>query len=74
MTKEQKIAVDEQEVIDKISSFNYRELSSKLYPSEKHDKYGRTKPLDKSLKSMPEVVHENLKIADVIEEIRFLND
>lgn len=46
----------------------------KFYPSEKHDKYGRTKPLDKSLKSMPEVVHENLKIADVIEEIRFLND
>jgi hypothetical protein len=46
----------------------------KFYPSEKQDKYGRTKPLDKSLKSMPEVVHENLKMADVIEEIRFLKD
>jgi hypothetical protein len=46
----------------------------KFHPSEKHDKYGRTKPLDKSAKSMPEVVHENLKMSDVIVDIRFLEE
>lgn len=46
----------------------------KFYPPDKLDKYGRTKPLDESVKSMPEVVHENLKMKDVIEEIRFLEE
>jgi hypothetical protein len=46
----------------------------KFYPSDKDDKYGRTKSLDKSLKNMPEIVHENLKLADVIEDIRFLEE
>jgi hypothetical protein len=46
----------------------------KFYPSERDDKYGRTKPLDKAVKGMPEIVHENLKLADVIEDIRFLEE
>lgn len=43
-----------------------------FHPPEKYDKYGRTRPLDKSHKGMPEVVHENLRLAEVIEHIRFL--
>ncbi len=43
-----------------------------FYPSEKDDNYGRTKSREPSLKSMPEIVHENLRLTDVIEEIRFL--
>jgi hypothetical protein len=43
-------------------------------PSDENDKYGRIKPLDKSLPGMPEVVHENLKLAEVIEEIHFLKE
>jgi hypothetical protein len=46
----------------------------KFYPSDKKDKYGRTKSLDPSLKNLPEVVHENLRLVDVIEEIRFLRE
>jgi hypothetical protein len=46
----------------------------KFQPSDTQDNYGRTKSLDPSLKSMPEVVHKNLKLADVIEHIRFLKE
>jgi len=46
----------------------------KFYPADEGDKYGRTRSLDPSLKSMPEVIHENLKLADVIEDIRFLEE
>lgn len=44
----------------------------KFHPPGKNDKYGRTKPLDESFKGMPEIVHKNLKLSDIIEEIRFL--
>lgn len=46
----------------------------RFYPAKKHDKYGRTKSLDPSLKNMPEIVHQNLSIAEVTEDIRFLED
>jgi hypothetical protein len=46
----------------------------KFYPSDEDDKYGRTKSLDQSLKNMPEIVHENLKLADVIKDIWFLEE
>jgi hypothetical protein len=46
----------------------------KFFPSDKNDKYGRSKSLDKSLRNMPEVVHENLKISEVTENIEFLKD
>ncbi len=46
----------------------------KFHPSHKNDKYGRSKSLDKSLRNMPEVVHENLKISEVTENIEFLKD
>ena len=46
----------------------------KFYPAEPDDKYGRTKSLAPSFKGMPEIVHENLKLADVIEEIEFLEE
>jgi len=48
--------------------------NDKFYPSRKDDKYGRTKSLDPLLKNMPEIVHENLKLAEVIEDIRFLEE
>jgi hypothetical protein len=47
---------------------------TRFYPSDENDKYGRTKPLKDTLKGMPEIVHENLKLADVIEGIRFLKE
>jgi hypothetical protein len=46
----------------------------KFYPSDEDDKYGRTKSLNSSLKNMPEVVHENAILADIIEGIRFLEE
>ena len=46
----------------------------KFYPSPGNDRYGKTKSLDSELKSMPEIVHENVKLADVIEDIEFLEE
>ena len=46
----------------------------KFYPAEKDDKYGRTRSLDPALKNMPEIVHKNLKISEVIEDIQFIED
>ncbi|NIM16971.1 MAG: hypothetical protein GTO45_33805 [Candidatus Aminicenantes bacterium] len=46
----------------------------KFYPSKKDDDYGRTQSLDPLLPNMPEIVHENMIIADVMEEIEFLED
>ena len=46
----------------------------KFYPPGKNDNYGRTRSLDPSLSDMPEIVHKNLKMAGIIEDIRFLQD
>jgi hypothetical protein len=46
----------------------------KFYPAKKNDKYGRTRSLDPLLEGMPEIVHENIKVADVIEDIELLED
>ena len=46
----------------------------KFYPAKKSDKYGRTRSLDPLLEGMPEIVHENIKLADVIEDIDLLED
>ena len=46
----------------------------KFYPADKDDKYGRTKSLDSSLKNMPEIAHDNLKISDVGVNIELLKD
>lgn len=46
----------------------------KFYPAEKDDKYGRTRSLDPSLDNLPEIVHKNLKISEVTEDIQFLED
>jgi hypothetical protein len=47
----------------------------KFFPAEIDDNYGRTRSLDPSLPGMPEVVHENMKLSDVIiEEFEFLED
>jgi hypothetical protein len=46
----------------------------KFFPSDRNDKYGRTRSLDPSLKNMPEIVHQNLKISEVMEDIEFLED
>ncbi len=45
-----------------------------FYPADEEDFYGRTKSLDKSLKNMPEVVHKNSKMSDVVKDIVFLKD
>jgi hypothetical protein len=47
---------------------------NKFYPPDENDKYGRTKPLDKSHKGMPEIVHENLRLAEVIKYIGFIEE
>lgn len=46
----------------------------RFHPSEKDDDFGRTKSLDPALPDMPEVVHENVKISEVLEDIDFLED
>ena len=46
----------------------------KFYPSGRNDNYGRTRSLDPSLKSKPEIVHENLKFFEVTEDIEFIED
>jgi hypothetical protein len=46
----------------------------KFYPSSNQDEYGRTGSLDPSLPGMPEIVHKNIGISDVLEEIEFLED
>lgn len=46
----------------------------KFYPSEKNDRYGRTRPLDKLSKGMPEIAHKNVKICDVASDIEVLKD
>jgi hypothetical protein len=46
----------------------------RFYPSAKDDDFGRTKSLDPALPDMPEVVHENVKISQVLEDIDFLED
>jgi hypothetical protein len=46
----------------------------KFYPADKKDNYGRTKSLDPTLKNMPEVVHENLELSDIMEDIELLED
>lgn len=46
----------------------------RFFPSAWDDNYGRTKCPNPKLKGMPEIVHENLKLSDVIEDIRFLEE
>ena len=65
---------NENDVLKKFPVFPDAGWYDKFHPSDKDDKYGRTKSLDPSLKNMPEIVHENLKLADVIEDIRFLEE
>lgn len=43
-------------------------------PCKKDGDYGETKPLNPLLKPMPEIVHKNLKLADIIVEIQFLKE
>ena len=62
------------DVIKRFPVFTDAGWYDKFYPSHKTDKYGRTKPLDESSRGMPEIVHVNLKLADIIEDIRFLEE
>lgn len=62
------------DIIKRFPVFTDAGWYDKFHPSDKEDRYGRTKSLDPSLKSMPEVVHKNLKLSDVIENIRFLEE
>ncbi len=46
----------------------------KFYPSEKDDKYGRTRSLEPVLKNMPEITHKNVTFAEVTEDIELLEE
>jgi hypothetical protein len=62
------------DIIKRFPVFTDAGWYDKFHPSGKEDRYGRTKSLDPKLKSMPEVVHKNLKLVDVIENIQFLKE
>jgi hypothetical protein len=55
-------------------TFNDAGWNDKFYPAEIDDHYGRTKSLNPRLEGMPEMVHKNLKLADVVQDIEFLED
>lgn len=65
---------NEDNILKRFPAFTDAGWYDKFYPSENHDNYGRTKPQDESFGSVPEIVHENLRLADVIDEIRFLEE
>ncbi len=46
----------------------------KFFPAHENDNYGRTKCLDGSPQGMPELVHQNVRIPDVLESIEVLED
>ena len=46
----------------------------KFFPAKRDDKYGRTRSLDSSLEGMAEIVHRNLKISDITDDIQLLED
>jgi hypothetical protein len=55
-------------------TFNDAGWNDKFYPAEIDDNYGRTKSLNPGLEGMPEIVHKNLKLADVAQDIELLED
>ncbi len=55
-------------------TFNDAGWNDKFYPAEIDDNYGRTKSLNPRLEGMPELVHKNLKLADVVQDIVLLED
>ena len=63
---------NEKAVIKRFPVFTDAGWSDRFYPAKKNDKYGRTKPLIRTFKGMPEIVHENLKLGKVIVDIDFL--
>jgi hypothetical protein len=62
------------DIIKRFPVFTDAGWHDKFYPCQEDDRYGKTKPLKAGLKSMPEIVHKNLKLADVIVEIQFLKE
>ncbi|MCP4157292.1 MAG: hypothetical protein GY757_56805 [bacterium] len=66
--------INRDDMINRYPAFPDAGWNDKFYPSEEDDKFGRTRSLDPSLINMPEIVHENLDMADVIEEIRFIEE
>lgn len=46
----------------------------KFYPARENDRYGRTKCLDGSSQGMPEIVHPNLRIPEVLETVEVLEN
>jgi len=59
-------------VIKRFPVFTDAGWSDRFYPAKRNDKYGRTKPLKRTLKGMPEIVHKNIKLGKVIVDIDFL--
>ncbi len=55
-------------------TFNDAGWNDKFYPAEIDDNYGRTKSLNPDLEGMPEIVHKNLKLADITQDIELLED
>jgi hypothetical protein len=46
----------------------------RFYPASENDDYGRTQSLDDSLAGMPEVVHKNMRLIDILENVEFMED
>ena len=63
---------NEKTVIKRFLVFTDAGWNDRFYPAKKNDKYGRTKPLNRTFNGMPEIVHENLKLGKVIVDIDFL--
>lgn len=63
---------NEEAVIKRFPVFTDAGWNDRFYPAKKKDKYGKTKPLNRTFKGMPEIVHENLRLARVIVDIDFL--
>ena len=63
---------NKEDVIKRFPVFTDAGWNNRFYPAKENDNYGRTKPLNRTLKGMPEIVHENMRLAKVIVEIDFL--
>jgi hypothetical protein len=63
---------NKEDVIKRFPVFTDAGWNDRFFPAKKNDKYGRTKPFDGTFKGMPEIVHENLRLAKVIVDIDFL--
>jgi hypothetical protein len=63
---------NKEDVIKRFPVFTDAGWNDRFHPSNEKDNYGRTESLDGTFTGMPEIVHENMQLAEVIVEIDFL--